>query len=85
MVSRRVAVAVIFGVGVVTGGCASSQEWDEWMAHPSHFASGTHMSFSLRNTEGSKAKVTRADIEDARQQGWWGKAVTVSSEAIIQR
>jgi hypothetical protein len=43
------------------------------------------MSFSLRNTEGSKAKVTRADIEDARQQGWWGKAVTVSSEAIIQR
>jgi hypothetical protein len=28
--------------------------------------------------------VTRTDVEAARQESWWGKAITVSPEQIFQ-
>jgi hypothetical protein len=43
------------------------------------------MGFSLRNTEGSAPKVTRNDIALARDEGWWGKPITVSQEQILER
>jgi hypothetical protein len=42
------------------------------------------MEFSWRNRAG-KTRVTRDDIAAAREEGWWGKAVTVSQEAILER
>ncbi len=41
-----------------TTGCATREEWQTWKDHPTHFASGDHLSFSVRNTDGSKPQVT---------------------------
>ena len=83
MTGRRAAVGLLLGVGLLTGACASSGDFDEWNANKAHFASGEHAWFSLRNQSG-QAKVTRADVEAARTQSWWGKPITVSSDQILQ-
>jgi hypothetical protein len=70
---------------LATTGCASKEEWQTWKEHPSHFASGEHMTFSIRNREGSTAHVTRQDIAVSRDEGWWGKPITVSTEQILER
>ncbi|HXH81683.1 MAG TPA: hypothetical protein VNN07_02005 [Candidatus Tectomicrobia bacterium] len=70
---------------LVTTGCATGEEWDTWRSHPTHFASGDHLFFSTRNREGGPARVTRQDIALAREQGWWGKPITVSQEQILER
>ena len=76
---------VVGGVMMLTAACATSEEWAEWRSHNTHFASGTHGVFSLRNNrDGSNPLVTRTDVEAARQEGWWGKAITVSPEQIFQ-
>lgn len=81
-----IARALLLGGVVLAGsGCATSEEWSEWTKHPSHFATGDHLTFSFRNTEGSAPRVTRGDIERARSEEWWGKVITVSSEQIIQQ
>jgi len=73
--------AIVLGVS----GCATSEEWATWKSHPSHFASGDHLVFSVRNREGSAAKVTRSDVTMARDEAWWGKPITVSQEQILER
>ncbi|MBI3628896.1 MAG: hypothetical protein HY217_04835 [Candidatus Rokubacteria bacterium] len=70
---------------LATTGCASKEEWQTWKEHPSHFASGEHLTFSIRNREGSTAHVTRQDIAVSRDEGWWGKPITVSTEQILER
>ncbi len=67
------------------GGCASSEEWQIWRSNPTHFASGDHFKFSMHNREGEAARVTREDIELARQQNWFGKIITVSQEQILEK
>ena len=60
-------------------------EWSEWRGHTTHFASGTHGVFSLRNNkDGSNPRVARTDVDAARAENWWGKAITVSPEQIFQ-
>jgi hypothetical protein len=78
---------ILLGVTVLlaASGCASSEEWQTWREHPTHFASGDHLMFSGRNTEGSSPRVTRQDIATARDQGWWGKAITVEQGQILER
>jgi hypothetical protein len=76
---------VIPGLALLGAGCASSQEWQVWNENKAHFASGEHMFFSLRNQGDTAKKVTRADVETARNQTWWGRAVTVDSSAILQQ
>jgi hypothetical protein len=75
-------VTVLF----LTGACATSDDWRVWREHNTHFASGEHGMFSLRNNkDGSNPRVTRRDIEDARTQNWWGiYAITVSPSQIFQ-
>ena len=78
----------LLGLAVLlaTAGCASTEEWTTWKEHPTHFASGDHMFFSVRNQgDNGSAKVTRQDIALARNEGWWGKPITVSQEAIQER
>jgi hypothetical protein len=78
---------IVLGVTVLlaASGCASSEEWQTWRDHPTHFASGDHLFFSTRNKEGRAPRVTRQDIAMARDQGWWGKAITVGQEQILER
>ena len=66
-------------------GCATADEWDTWKAHTSHFASGDHFKFSWRNGDAGATRVTRQDVAQARDQGWWGKAITVDQAQIIER
>ncbi len=69
---------------VLAAGCATSQEMATWKQHPTHFASGDHLSFSIKNTEGHP-RVTRRDVALARDEAWWGKPITVSQEQILER
>ncbi len=71
------------GIMIGSSACATSEEWAEWRKHPTHFASGDHLSFSWRNTEGTAPRVRRTDIDRARAEQWWGKVITVSPEQII--
>jgi hypothetical protein len=77
---------LLLGVVVAAvAGCATGEEWTTWKDHPTHFASGDHLFFSVRNREGAAARVTRQDIALARDEGWWGKPITVSQEQILER
>jgi hypothetical protein len=86
MRARMAGAALIVGVVSLTLGCATREDWNMWLSHSSHFASGDHANFSLANNkDGSKPKVTRTDIENARSQNWWGLyAVNVSPDQIFQ-
>ena len=77
---------LLFAAVLLTAaGCATGEEWNTWYEHRTHFASYDHMGFSLRNSEGSAPKVTRKDIALARDEGWWGKPITVAQEQILER
>jgi hypothetical protein len=84
MRTRVLAVLLLSGVALTTGACATSEEWAEWRKHPTHFASGEHLFFSLRNREGAPPRVTRSDLELARTQAWWGRTITVTPEQIFR-
>ena len=76
---------MVLGVALAVSACASSEQWAEWRSHTTHFASGQHATFSLRNNnDGSNPRVTRADVEAARTETWWGKAITVNPDQIFQ-
>ena len=85
MRSMRLRLLLVGGVLVAVTGCATGEEWATWKAHPTHFASGEHMFFSVRNGEGSAPRVTRQDIALARDEGCWGKPITVSQDQILER
>ncbi len=76
---------LLTAVLVAVGGCATGEEWATWYDHRTHFASYDHLGFSVRNTEGAAPKVTRKDITLARDEGWWGKPITVAQEQILER
>jgi hypothetical protein len=76
---------LVGAVLVTTAACATSEEWTTWTSHPTHFASGEHMFFSVRNREGKDATVSRRDIALARDESWWGKPITVAQEQILER
>ncbi len=86
MRSRIMQVSLVLGVFLATGACATGDDWKMWQSHSTHFASGEHGFFSMRNNkDGSNPKVYRSDIEDSRQQNWWGLyAITVSPAQIFQ-
>ena len=70
---------------LVAAGCASQTEWVTWKEHPTHFASGDHLSFSVRNSEGSAPHVSRRDITEATTEAWWGQPITVNTAQILER
>ncbi len=85
MRSKGVRLLLVAGALVAATGCATGEEWDIWRSNGAHFASGDHMFFSVRNRGGTKASVTRKDITLARDQGWWGKPITVNQDQILER
>ena len=79
-------IVLVGGVLVAVFGCASGEEWATWREHPTHFASNEHMGFSLKNGGNRPAPVvSRTAIASAREEGWWGKPVTVPQEQILER
>ena len=79
----RVSIALLSFVGAVTvTGCASS-DWKEWKSHSTHFASGEHMTFSLKN-QGKTPRVSSRDTRQATAQSWWGDPVVVRPDQIFQ-
>jgi hypothetical protein len=78
--------AILAGALSVTAACATHEDWSMWRAHNTHFASGDHGVFSMRNSkDGSNPRVSRSDIEYSRQENWWGVyAVNVSAAQIFQ-
>ena len=85
MHSNRWRLPVVCGVLMLVAGCASNEEWATWKQHPTHFASGNHGFFSIRNRDDQAKRVTRQDIALARDQGWWGRPITVAQEQIQER
>jgi hypothetical protein len=81
----RLRLLLIGGSLLAAAGCATGEEWATWRAHPTHFASADHLAFSVRNRQGQPARVTRNDIAVARDEGWWGRPITVSQEQILER
>jgi hypothetical protein len=77
---------LVVGLLFLIGGCASREDWSMWRSHNTHFASGEHGFFSMRNNkDGSNPKVTRSDIDASRQENWWGiYAINVSPSQIFQ-
>jgi hypothetical protein len=83
---RRCIRSLLVGaVSLVVSACATGEEWATWQQHPTHFASGDHLVFSVRNRSGTAPRVTRQDIAMARSEGWWGQPITVNQEQILER
>jgi hypothetical protein len=73
---------ILMSAAIVTSSCASSEQWKEWRSHSTHFASGDHMAFSLKN-QGSTPRVSRRDEREAAAQSWWGQPVVVRPDQIF--
>lgn len=85
MRSKIATAAALIGVALLSGACATSEQWAEWRAHTTHFASGNHANFSMSNNmQGSNPRVTRLDVENSRTENWWGKTITVEPGQVIQ-
>ncbi len=82
---RRFILSLLATTALLAAGCASSEEWDTWKTRPAHFASTDHAAFSVRNRVGTSPRVSRQDIETARQQAWWGRPITVEQAQILER
>ena len=85
MRSKIVTAAALIGIAFFAGACATSEQWAEWRGHTTHFASGDHGMFSMRNNmDGTNPRVMRLDIENTRTQNWWGKNISVEPGQVIQ-
>jgi hypothetical protein len=73
---------ILMSAAMVASSCASSEQWKEWRSHSTHFASGDHMAFSLKN-QGSTPRVSRRDEREAAAQSWWGQPVVVRPDQIF--
>jgi hypothetical protein len=90
MESLRWWLLLIAAVMFSMSGCASSQDWAFWRAHPTHFASGEHLSFSARHDTGypevtghAEPSITDADVDLARNEAWWGHLVPPAPPADL--
>jgi hypothetical protein len=79
--ARRGVLVAVLGLGL--SACASSEQWAEWRSHPTHFASGEHMAFSLKNV-GDTPHVKRGDQRVATAQSWWGKPVIPRADQVFE-
>ena len=81
---RSFCVTLVLFAAAVAAGCATAEQWNEWKSHSSHFASGEHLGFSLRNRGGPPPRVTRQDVRLGSVQTWWGEPVVVRPEEIFE-
>ena len=69
-------VLVGLAVGGVVGACANTGI----PAGGPHFASWTHARYSLRG--GERPRLTKADLEQAKREGWWGAAIRYTIDEL---
>ena len=75
---------LLLGAAVAGTACASSEQWGEWREHPSHFASGDHLFFSLRHQgDNPTPRVRQRDMDTARAQSWWGQPIVVRPDQLF--
>jgi len=60
------------------------EEWSDWKGHNTHFASGTHGVFSLRNNKDGSNPRLRTDVDAAPRRPGGPRRSTVSPEQIFQ-
>jgi hypothetical protein len=85
MRSRVRVLLVLLAVAAGSGACATSEQWAEWHKHSSHFASGDHLFFSLRNRGANPTpRVYKSDVNKAQAQSWWGDAIVVRPEQLFE-
>ena len=71
---HRIFLPLLLGSVLLSTGCAATQrEWEVWRAHPTHYATTNHMTFSLGNAVGGAPRVTPEMVDMARSEGWWGR------------
>jgi hypothetical protein len=73
-----VSMALISCALLAQAGCASGEQWAAWRQHNTHFASGQHAGFSLRNQGTEAERVRSTDPEQARVESWWGRQLPVA-------
>ena len=71
---HRTFLPLILGLVIVSTGCAAThREWEVWRAHPTHYATGNHLAFSMKNMVGARPQVTTELMDQAKGEGWWGR------------
>ena len=68
------------GVLLLSSACAS-EDYNTWVSHPTHYASGRHATFSARNVGVTHpTKVSPEDVAAAQKEQWWGRGLTAMVE-----
>lgn len=71
---HRSFLPLTLGIVLLSTGCAAThREWEVWRAHPTHYATGNHLAFSMGNAVGGAPRVTPEMMETAKSEGWWGR------------
>lgn len=71
---HRSFLPLMLGLVLLSTGCAAThREWEVWRAHPTHYATGNHLAFSMGNVVGGAPRVTPEMMETAKSEGWWGR------------
>lgn len=71
---HRTFLPLILGAVILSTGCAAThREWEVWRAHPTHYATGNHLAFSMKNMVGAAPQVTPDLMDQAKGEGWWGR------------
>ena len=66
---------MVLALVLVSTGCATQREWETWRAHPTHFATDNHLSFSVTNAVAGAPRVTPDLMAQAKSEGWWGRNI----------
>ncbi|MGH7351004.1 MAG: hypothetical protein ACREJJ_01370 [Candidatus Methylomirabilales bacterium] len=69
---------MIVGLVVIAGLGACSKEYEIQPGGP-HFATFTHMGYSL---QGEKPRLTKAELDQAKKEGWWGTPVRYTVDEL---
>ena len=71
---------IVVGVMLAAGlGACTSSPYGIPPGGP-HFASGTHLAYSLRG--GEKPKLTKEEFEESQKEGWWGTPIAYNIDEL---
>jgi hypothetical protein len=73
MTHHRNWLPLVLGFVLVSTGCATHREWQVWRAHPTHYATDNHMSFSVSRAVTGAPVVTQELMDQAKAERWWGR------------
>ena len=75
MMTHCLRPVLLGGVLLLASACAS-EDFNTWVSHPTHYASGRHATFSARNVGVSRpTNVSPEDVAAAQKEQWWGRGL----------